>query len=247
MARAFLRRAATAVCGLACLLAASAPGHAQTFTQRGFIEASATWFAQDAPNDDAHTVVDHLVRQEVFVAPVPWLRAVAGADVRANTHEQVDARARLDVDDRGVKRPLFGVRRFSAAATHGPFTLEAGRQFIRWGKTDIVTPTDHFAPRDFINVVSSEFLAVTGVRAMASSRADTFDVVWVPWFTPSRMPLTDQRWTVLPPAAAGLTLRSLAPVMPERGPCRQNCSSCGGIRACVPTGPTSPRRTAGSP
>ena len=48
----------------------------------------------------------------------------------------------------------------------GRFTLDAGKQFIRWGKADIVNPTDRFAPKDFLNVVDAEFLAVTGLRGV---------------------------------------------------------------------------------
>jgi hypothetical protein len=50
------------------------------------------------------------------------------------------------------------VRRLSATAHKGPLTFEAGKQFIRWGKTDIVTPTDRFAPRDYLTVVDNDFL-----------------------------------------------------------------------------------------
>ena len=31
--------------------------------------------------------------------------------------------------------------------------MEAGKQLIRWGKTDILNPTDRFAPRDFLTVL----------------------------------------------------------------------------------------------
>ena len=108
------------------------------------------------------------------------------------------------------------VRRLSATLTHGPWTVDVGRQFIRWGKTDIVTPTDHFAPRDFVNVVNSEFLAVSGVRTAWQARADTVDVVWVPRMTPSRMPILGQRWTVLPASSTALTLRPVTPTFPSR-------------------------------
>ena len=37
-------------------------------------------------------------------------------------------------------------------------TIEVGRQLVRWGKADILNPTDRFAPRDFLNVVHNEYL-----------------------------------------------------------------------------------------
>src|SRR5262249_38752840 len=76
------------------------------------------------------------------------------------------------------------------------------------------TPTDRFAPRDFLDVVNSEFIAVTGARLTWQARAETFEVAWVPVFTPSRMPLLDQRWTVQP--APGVTLVDAGAVYPGR-------------------------------
>src|SRR5205814_6544001 len=84
-----------------------------------------------------------------------------------------------------------------------------------WGKADIINPTDRFAPRDFLNVVDSEFLAVTGVRAVVQHRGETLEAVWVPRFTPSRVPLLDQRWTVVPPEAVNIPLIDAGGVFPE--------------------------------
>lgn len=189
---------------------------AQALSQRGFVDASALLFPSTTQTDRVRAVGDLRVRDEVFASASTWLRVAAGLEVRANSHDQVDTRWRLDADDRGLQRPALSLRRATATVTHGPFTLDLGRQFIRWGKADIVTPTDRFAPRDFINVVSSEFLGVTGARAVVQRGADTLDVAWVPRLTPSRMPLLDQRWTVLPPSAAGLRLKAAPAALPTR-------------------------------
>jgi hypothetical protein len=106
------------------------------------------------------------------------------------------------------------VRRLSATLTHGPLTVDVGKQFIRWGKADIVNPTDRFAPRDFVNVVNTEFIAVTGARGVVLSGNETFEAVWVPRFTPSRMPLLDQRWTSVPPAAVAIPLVDAGATLP---------------------------------
>jgi hypothetical protein len=89
------------------------------------------------------------------------------------------------------------VRRAALTLSRGWLTADAGKQFIRWGKTDIVTPTDRLAPRDFLNVIDNELLGVTGVRAAAQLRRETLEIVWLPRFTPSRLPLRDDRWAVL--------------------------------------------------
>ncbi|HWF84158.1 MAG TPA: hypothetical protein VG222_04910 [Vicinamibacterales bacterium] len=174
---------------------------AQTVSQRGFVEASGFLFPQDAPNDPVNLVGDVLVREELFVKPAPWIQFAAGLDARANTHDQVDHTWRIDFSDRGTRRPALAVRRLSATIRYRHLTVDAGKQFIRWGKTDIVTPTDHFAPRDFLNVVDNQLLAVTGVRMAVQAGAETVEAVVVPRLTPSRVPLIDQRWSVVPPAA----------------------------------------------
>jgi hypothetical protein len=173
---------------------------AQTLAQRGFVDGSGFFYPQVAPNDDVRGVADLLVRDEVFAKPASWLQLAGGIEVRANSHGQVDDSWSLDWSDRGILRPRLSVRRASATISKSRLTLDVGKQFIRWGKTDIVTPTDRFAPRDFVNVVDTNFLAVTGVRGVFRvSDADSLEAVWVPRFTPSRLPLLGQRWTPVPP------------------------------------------------
>jgi len=188
---------------------------AQALSQRGFIEGDAWLFPQEALNDPTQAIGDLLAREDLFFKPAPWIQFAAGFDLRANSHDQVDDSWRLDVDDRGVRRPRASLRRLNATLNHGPLTIDVGKQFIRWGKADIINPTDRFAPRDYINVVAPEFLGVTGVRAVVLHGAETFEAVWVPRFTPSRVPLLDQRWTVVPPAAAGVPIVDAGSIFPE--------------------------------
>jgi len=187
----------------------------QSITQRGFVEGSAFFYPQTAPNDDERLVGDLLAREDAVFKPAVWVQFAAGLDVRANSHGQVEDSWQLDFSDRTRLRPRLSVRRLSATLHRGPFTIDAGKQFIRWGKTDIVTPTDRFAPRDFLNVLTTEFIAVTGVRATAQAGHETFEAVWVPRFTPSRMPLVDQRWTPVPAGATGVEIAEIAAPLPD--------------------------------
>jgi hypothetical protein len=199
---------------LLLLALAPAVAGAQTLSQRGFVEGAGTLFPQEATNDSTQAVVDLRARSEVFYKPAPWVQFAAGLDFRANSHDQVEKSWRVDYADRGVRVPRLSARRLSATLTSGGFTLDAGKQFIRWGKTDIVTPTDRFAPRDFLNVIDNEFLAITAIRGAAQVGDDTFEAVWSPRFTPSRIPLFDERWTVVPPAAAAIPLLDAGAVLP---------------------------------
>lgn len=212
----WLRLATFISCVLISCLGSSRPSVAQTVAQRGFVEARGAFFPQDTSNDSQNTVVDLLAREEAFVLPTSWIQFAAAIDARANSHGHVESSWHLDFRDRGRLRPALSVRRLSSTLTHGPMTLDLGKQFIRWGKTDIVTPTDRFAPRDFIDVFAGEFLAVTGVRLTLQARDETFEAVWVPLFTPSRMPLFNQRWTAVPPSETALSLIDGQAPFPER-------------------------------
>src|SRR5262249_37313047 len=147
-----------AACAL-LLVACCETAGAQTLAQRGFVDGRGTWFPQDAANDRTQATGDLTIREEVFAKLSPWLQLAAGMDVRASSHDQVDDEWRVDVGDRGTRRPRLSIRRLSATVTRGGFTLDLGKQFIRWGKADVINPTDRFAPRDFLNVLDNEFLA----------------------------------------------------------------------------------------
>lgn len=191
---------------------------AQNFEQRGFIENRALLYPQDAPNDSAHAVDQALFRWEASYKVAPWLKFNGSFDARADTHQQTDRESRVDGDDRGIKRPALSLRQLSATIHKNKVTAEFGRQIIRWGKTDILTPTDRFAPKDYLSsVVDSDFLGVTAARVTVAGASDSLDVVWQPWFTPSRTPLLGQRWTVLPPELNGAAIVDAGTRYPGRG------------------------------
>lgn len=189
---------------------------AQSFSQRGFFENYSTFYPQTAPNDSSHALSDMLFRYEASYQIAPWLKISGSFDARTDTHDQVERSAHLDLFDRTIERPALSVRRLSLIANKGKFTFEAGRQFIRWGKADLLNPTDRFAPKDYLNVVEPEFLGVWAARLTYESGSNTVDMVWQPVFTPARTPLLDQRWTVLPSAAAQLAIEDIGARYPTR-------------------------------
>jgi hypothetical protein len=192
---------------------------AQVVSHRGFIQARSVLYPQEAPGDDRQVLVEGLVRYEPTVRMAPWLRAFGGIDLRTDSWDQTDGEWQPDIRDRGVLRPTVSIRRLSANINRGGLNLDLGKQFIRWGKTDILVPTDRFAPRDFIEVTNDEFLAVTGARLVYEASRHTFDVVWIPWFTPSRAPLPGSRWFPVPdiPDLPPLTTTADFPEGPQLG------------------------------
>lgn len=180
----------------------------QSFESRGMIENRTLFYPQEAANDPAHVVNETLLRWEVASKLTPWLTVSAALDARTDSHHETERSWAWDLDGRSIQRPAFSLRRLSATIHRGNWTGEFGRQFIRWGKADILNPTDRFAPKDYLSsVVDTEFLGVTAVRSTYERGGNTIDLVWQPLFTPSRTPLVNQRWTVLAPAASRVTLR----------------------------------------
>ncbi len=181
------------------------------FAQRGFLDWRLLAYPQAAPNDRGRAVAAALLRYEASYKLSATWRLTGGVDARTDTHHEVERRWALGWQDRERQRPAFSVRRLSATYSRPEVTLELGKQFIRWGKADILNPTDRFAPRDFLAVVDNEFLAVTAARLALGEHAHSLELVWVPRFTPSRIPLINQRWAPLP---AGVEIREVQPRFP---------------------------------
>lgn len=188
------------------LILCALPCFAQDFTHRGFVETGITLYPQAAPGDSGRVVAESLVRYEAFYKLTPRWSLAGGVDGRTDSHRQVERSLEFSWAERTPRRPALAARRLSATYANGPLTVELGKQFIRWGKADILNPTDRFAPRDYVNVAQPDYLPVTGARLTYGGQSDSVDLVWVPVFTPSRMPLVGQRWAPLP---ADVPLRDL--------------------------------------
>ncbi|MCX6550352.1 MAG: hypothetical protein NTY02_04975 [Acidobacteria bacterium] len=191
-----------------------APAAAQTISQKGFVELKGIGYPQTTPQDDTQAVGEALLRYEVSAKPAAWFRLSGSIDARGDSHDQTTWDG-VDWEDRGITRPGLSVRKLSGLFSRGPLSLEVGKQFVRWGKTDLLNPTDRFAPRDYLTVVDNEFLGVTGARLTAGLQSNTLDVVWTR-FTPSRTPLLDQRWSGLPPDVQSLPLVDQGAAYPHR-------------------------------
>lgn len=174
---------------------------AQEFHQRGYVDVRGTFFPQTTPNDRGYAVADALFRYEGQTTLASWLKLDGALDARSDSHFQTERSLRFDWQDRGFLRPALSFRRFSVTAYKGPVTFEIGKQLIRWGKADILNPLDRFAPRDFLNVLDTDYLGVLAARLTIEKGAHTLDIVLQPRFTPSRTPLLNQRWVVMPDAA----------------------------------------------
>lgn len=190
--------------------------NSEEFTSRGFIETDNEYYPQTVPIDTSHGISEELLRWEFTWKPFESLQINGGFDGRFDSHQEVERAWHLDWSDRTLQRPPMSIRDLNLVYNKGHFTATIGKQFIRWGKADILNPTDRFAPRDFLELTDADFLGVTAVRAVYDTGADSFDFVFQPWFTPSRTPLLNQRWTFLPPQTWSDLIADYGAVYPGR-------------------------------
>jgi hypothetical protein len=71
--------------------------------------------------------------------------------------------------------------------------LRVGRQIVSWGKADDIQITDVLNPKDETNVVASDYneskLGIDAVRLSLLTEKTQVDAYWIPFFTPSILPL----------------------------------------------------------
>jgi len=199
------------VCAGVWALGLAGAAAAQDFSQRGFLEADFIGYPQTVPNDSGQAIGEALFRYEAFYKLNSNWQFAGGIDARTDTHLQADRAWEISWDDRTRRRPAFEVRELNATYAKKKLTVVLGKQFVRWGKADILNPTDRFAPQDYLTVVDSDFLGITAARVTYGGQSNTLDVVWEPVFTPSRIPLLNQRWSNVPPEIA---IRELTPSFP---------------------------------
>lgn len=72
--------------------------------------------------------------------------------------------------------------------------LRVGKQIFRWGTADFYNPMDRLNPRDYLDVPTYFKMGVPAVSLSYGSEAFSLDAVFEPWFTPSRLPRSNNRW-----------------------------------------------------
>ena len=200
--------------GFFLILVLASRAEAQVFSHRGFAEGLVDAYPREAPRDSTQIVGDSLFRWEPSLKAGSW-RFDAALDARMDTHGLTRRTAEVSYWDRTIQRSALAVARLSASWAHGPVTVDLGKQFVRWGKTDILVPTDRFAPRDYLNVIEPQLLAITAARVTVATASHSLDVVVAPRLTPSRAPLLDQRWAFTPASAGTLPLVDNGAVYPD--------------------------------
>ena len=101
------------------------------------------------------------------------------------------------------EHPELGLREAYLDIYFNSMDLRIGKQQIIWGKADGVFITDIVSPKDLTEFLLRDFdeirMGVTGVKADYYIGNNTFELVWLPAFIPTKMPPQGSIWFRMPP------------------------------------------------
>lgn len=96
----------------------------------------------------------------------------------------------------------FGLRELYLDIFFKTMDIRIGKQQVIWGKADGVFITDIISPKDLTEFLLPDFdeirLGVTGMKLDYYVGDNTFEIVWLPIFTPTIIPEVGSIWRVEP-------------------------------------------------
>lgn len=105
-----------------------------------------------------------------------------------------------EFENKGIRRLSFDLEEYYAEFNFNNFDLKVGKQIFSWGKADGFNPTDNLNPRDYIDLfVEEEKIGVPAINLLYYWNDFTFDLVFIPTYTPTRLPLINSRHSFLDP------------------------------------------------
>ncbi len=181
------------------------------FELGGFMDGSG-WIYPIAPNEpDAHATGTARFQLWSRAALTPKFSWRGKMDFRLDTHRDIDRERWFDLDQRGLRQPAGTVSEFYFDLKLGRTDLRAGMQEMRWGRADGYNPTDNLIPYDYLDTFSNDRLAVPALKADTYIGQARIEAAWIPFYTPTRLPLLGQRWFPALPSTAQLPVAGNAP------------------------------------
>ena len=158
---------------------------------------SAFGFFDEDPDDDVDYPVELLIKQDIDLSLSEKWSLISELEYRAD-NRHFTAGVIDDWVEESERRYHFNPRelylRFSGASTD--FTI--GKQVFAWGKADGFNPTDNLNPYDYLDFLTAEKIGVLSAAVAYTGNEAGFDLVFVPLFTPARIPGFEDRWFAPP-------------------------------------------------
>jgi len=166
----------------------------QKWEFEGFIETAGQFFARKPRPADAFAIGAVRAQVKTRLRLGTALKWHGAYDVRLDSHRDTDRTNWFDVSQRGLRQPAGALAECYLELRLGPLDLRAGQQQIRWGRADGFNPTDNLVPYDYLDTFADQRLPVTAVKADLYVGRARFEAAWIPFVTPTRLPLPGQRW-----------------------------------------------------
>ncbi|MBI3940474.1 MAG: hypothetical protein HY315_06535 [Acidobacteria bacterium] len=176
----------------------------------GFWEHRTFTYFRPAETGETQAEADSHLRGKLTYQFKNMSLAVA-PDLWIDSHGRMD-RQSASLSDRTDRRPAVSSSELTLDFRTASLDLRVGKQQIVWGRADTWNPTDNVMPFDYLDLVETERIGVAAVRARRYFNSASLDLVWVPRFSPTRLPLLNARWypRLQSPSALPLRFRSRA-------------------------------------
>jgi len=101
---------------------------------------------------------------------------------------------RFEFLEQNETRPAFTFQEAYLEFSHGGFSATVGKQIYTWGVADAYKPMDVVNPRDSLIVPDNYKIGVPSAALRYSGEWGSVESIVIPWFTPSRVPESTDRW-----------------------------------------------------
>lgn len=124
------------------------------------------------------------------------LRLVSVLDLRVDDADYA-AGWQKGIDDEERRRPHLWPEELHLDLTWDWLTVKAGYQIFAWGTGDLFNPTDVLNPIDFSDLFDTRRISVMSASVEVTFDKVSLELVSIPSFTRSRLPLRGERFDVL--------------------------------------------------
>lgn len=111
---------------------------------------------------------------------------------------------RTRIPDNLLHRRMIDVKEGTLKLNFPWIDLSLGKQFFAWGTADAYSPTDNMNAYDYLDVIDREKLPAYSAAASVPAGPVNITFIVIPFFTPSRDPLAESRWTPSPTPIGGV-------------------------------------------
>jgi len=115
--------------------------------------------------------------------------------------------------DDDPKRNIVNLEELYLDVYFDNFDLRLGKQIFAWGKADEVNPTDNLGAEDLQDLFDDRDIGVIAARVNYYIGDWQIEAAIVPFFTPTRLPTRDSRFSFVPPATP---VPVLDPLLPDK-------------------------------